>query len=102
MPSIKSLLLCATGALAVTSITQVKTDMSVIDQNIQTLTGQATSYTGGLTDALTILGSLYNIYSSFMEGATDASDLPASISNPTPSLSSNIPMRRSRSIARRR
>ncbi|KAG4032986.1 hypothetical protein MFRU_005g00100 [Monilinia fructicola] len=80
MPSIKSLLLCATGALAVTSVTQVIADISLIDQNIQTLNTQAASYTGGLADSLTILGSLYNIYGSFVQGATDASQLPASIS----------------------
>ncbi|KAB8298630.1 hypothetical protein EYC80_000809 [Monilinia laxa] len=80
MPSIKSLLLCATGTLAFTGFTQIETDISAIDKNIQTLTTQATSYTGGLTDGLAILNSLSNIYSSFMQGATDASDLPASFS----------------------
>lgn len=80
MVSIKSLLLCATSALAVTTVSQIKDDITTLDNNVQALTAQTALYTGGLIAAAPLLVSLTTVYLSLLQGVTDSALLPSSIS----------------------
>ncbi|TEY73117.1 hypothetical protein BOTCAL_0083g00300 [Botryotinia calthae] len=80
MVSIKVLLLWPSIVLALTTVTQVKNDITTLDINVQALTSQTALYNGGLLPAAPLLGSLTAVYLSLLQGVTDSALLPPSIS----------------------
>lgn len=73
-------MLCASTALAFTTVSQVNIDITILDKNVQTLTAETAIYTGGLAPATTILGSLVTVYTSLAQGAADCALLPLALS----------------------
>ncbi|TGO36307.1 hypothetical protein BHYA_0129g00280 [Botrytis hyacinthi] len=79
MVSIKALLLWPSTVLALTTVTQVKNDITTLDNNVRALTSQISPYSGGLLPAAPLLGSLTAVYLSLLQGVTDSALLPPSI-----------------------
>ncbi|CAD6448974.1 0d62f322-7367-4f4a-9349-7fbd618a8ba4-CDS [Sclerotinia trifoliorum] len=76
---IKSLMLCASTALAFTTVSQVEIDITIVDKNFQTLNAETSLYTGGAASA-SILASLITVHYSFAQSVADCALLPPSLS----------------------
>ncbi|KAF7893763.1 hypothetical protein EAF00_007277 [Botryotinia globosa] len=69
MVSIKALLLWPSTVLALTTDTQLKNDITTLDNNVRALTSQTALYSGGLLPAAPLLGSLTAVYLSLLQDA---------------------------------
>ncbi|TGO19131.1 hypothetical protein BPAE_0354g00050 [Botrytis paeoniae] len=76
MASIKAVLLWPSTVLALPTVTQVKNDITTLDNNIRALTSQTALYNGGLLPAAPLLGSLTAVYLSLLQNVTDSALLP--------------------------
>lgn len=79
----KSLFLAATAGAALATaatVSQVVSDIKVLDTNVKALTAVVDTYTGGYVDALPQLLALVPVYTSLLQGVTDSALLPSELS----------------------
>ncbi|PVH85538.1 hypothetical protein DL98DRAFT_557787 [Cadophora sp. DSE1049] len=80
MVSLKSLILFAASALAATTVPQVLTDITNLDNNVKALISTTSTYAGGLLPATPQLFALIPVYTTLLKGVTDTGLLPSSLS----------------------
>jgi len=80
MVAFKPLLLFGTCALAATTVSQVRTDITNLDNTVNKLATTTSAYTGGLIPATPQLFALVPVYTTLLKGVTDTGLLPSSLS----------------------
>jgi len=80
MVAFKPLLLFGTCALAATTVSQVRTDITNLDNTVNKLATTTSAYTGCLIPATPQLFALVPVYTTLLKGVTDTGLLPSSLS----------------------